>query len=150
MAKIRKFITINKYPEAEQAACSVVKNIFENAPILGIDLDGTIDEAPDFFKMLSNVWPGLVYIITCRNDQEKAEKDTAKHGVYFDRVVMVSRLEDKAEVIRRLGVNVYIDDIDECLADIDPAVAVMKFRNPGNFNFDNKKWIYSERTGEKI
>lgn len=128
----------------------MVKNIFEDAPILGIDLDGTIDEAPEFFRILSNVWPGLVFIITCRNDMEKAENDTKKHGVYYDRIVLVRRLEDKAAVIRDLKISVYVDDQDECLADIDPSVAIMKFRNPGNFDLDTRKWLYSDRTGERI
>lgn len=148
--KLRKFIAIDNRKLAEEAACGIIKNIFEKAPILGIDLDGVIDEAPQFFSMLSNIWPGLVYIVTCRDDQEKAENYARSHDINFDKLVMVNRLNDKATVIQQLGVNVYIDDQDECLLNIPDTVKVMKFRNGGNFDSNTRKWFYSSDTGEKI
>ena len=33
-------------------------------PSIALDLDGTIDEAPEFFRVLSECWPGKVYVIT--------------------------------------------------------------------------------------
>ena len=41
-------------------------------PIIGLDLDGTIDENVWFFSFLTNKWPGDVYIITYRDDRAKA------------------------------------------------------------------------------
>ena len=49
-------------------------------PALGLDLDGCIDEAHDFFRTLAQVWPGEVFVITYRTDQAKAEQDVAKFG----------------------------------------------------------------------
>ena len=42
----------------------------------------------------------------------------------------------------------YIDDQDECLMDIPPAVTVFKIRNDGNF--EESQWLYSSRTGSHI
>lgn len=145
---MKPLLATNKYDEAEDAACRVVKNIFEDAPVLGIDLDGTIDEAPEFYKILSKVWPGIVVIITCRSDKEKAHRDAKSFGVHYDRLETVRLLEDKAALIREIGVNVYIDDQDECLSNIPADVTVLKMRNPGNF--DSGYWLYSDRTGTKI
>lgn len=145
---VNRFITVGKNGDAVDASCKVIKNIFDDAPTLGLDLDGTIDESPEFFKILSKVWPGLVIIITCRNDIEKARADVARFDVYYDELVMVRRLEDKAAVIKEYNVQVYVDDQDECLSNIPDNVTVLKIRNPGNF--DAAKWLYSNDTGENI
>ena len=78
-------------------------------------------------------------IITARNNEPKAIHDAHSFGVRFDLLRMVRRLEDKAAVIAELGVDVYIDDQDECLMDIPPAVTVFKIRNDGNF--EESKWL---------
>lgn len=145
---MKRLIAVQRMDQAEEAALRIVKNIFEDAPTLGLDLDGTIDESPEFYKMLSNVWPGRVVVITCRRDEAKAKEDVEKFGVYYDCLKTVRRLEDKAEAILNLGVKVFIDDQDECLLDIPPYVTVLKMRNPGNF--ESGKWLYSDRTGKKI
>jgi hypothetical protein len=133
---------------ARQAACQVLQALMDDVPTLGIDLDGTIDEAPAFFRVLTKTWPGRVVIITARNDEPKAIHDANSFGVRFDMLRMVRRLEDKAAAIRELGVDVYIDDQDECLMDIPPEVTVFKIRNDGNF--EGSKWLYSSRTGTNI
>jgi hypothetical protein len=134
--------------QARQAACQVLQALMDDVPTLGIDLDGTIDEAPAFFRVLTKTWPGRVVIITARNDEPKAIHDANSFGVRFDMLRMVRRLEDKAAAIRELGVDVYIDDQDECLMDIPPEVTVFKIRNDGNF--EGSKWLYSSRTGRNI
>src|SRR5262249_47569689 len=84
------------------------------APALGLDPDGTIDEAPDFFRFLSSAWPGPVYVVSYRDDKGKVEVDVARFGVRAE-VVLVNSFVEKAEVIRRLGIKVYFDDMDEVL-----------------------------------
>lgn len=129
---------------------TVVKNIFD-APPLGIDLDGTIDEAPNFFKLLTTIWPGKVYIITYRNYKLGAIEDARRCGVTkIDDVILAKSLEHKAEIIRDLGIKIYVDDQDECLMDIDKDVIVLKIRNEGNFEYGSKRWLYSERTGKEV
>lgn len=133
--------------DAEKSVCRSVKNIFDKAPTLGLDIDGTIDEAVDFFSILSNVWPGRVVVITYRRDRQKAVDYLKDLGVYYDDLVLSGSL-DKSEAVRENGVDVFIDDQDECLKSIDHNVAVMKFRNPGNSS--NGKWFYSDSTGTKV
>ena len=143
--RIQSFIATGQFQHAEKAACDVIKNIFEDAPTLGLDLDGTIDESPDFFRILTATWPGKVIIVTYRKDADKAANDLQKLSIYYDRLVLANSL-DKSELIKSLGIKVYIDDQDECIQNIDGCISVMKFRNGGNFS--NGKWMYSNSTGK--
>jgi len=122
----------------------------EHLPAIAFDLDGTIDEAPDFFRVLSECWPGKVYVITYRNDQAKAEQDVANFGIRCDEVVLVSSFDQKAVVIAERGISVYFDDQDEILLHIPEGVAVLKIRNGGNYDFDARKWLFSDQTGRMI
>lgn len=121
-----------------------------NTPSLGIDLDGTIDEAPIFFNILSNAWPGKVFIITYRNDYEKAKNRVEEFGVKYDEIILVSSFSEKAKVIKEKGILSYFDDQDEMTQDIPEGVNVFKIRNGGNFDFDAKKWLYSSETGKSV
>ena len=69
-------------------------------PDIGIDLDGTIDEAPAFFAALTHAWPGRIVIITYRDDRIKALDDLARYGVRFDELELVSSFAEKAVVLR--------------------------------------------------
>jgi hypothetical protein len=120
------------------------------APTLGLDLDGVLDESPIFFNILTKVWPGRVVVITYRDDRAKAEADLARLVIKYDELVMVSSLGQKAEVIVEKGISIYIDDQPEALRGIPPTVAVMLFRNPGNYDNDDNRWVFSRRTGKLI
>jgi len=116
---------------------------------LGIDLDGCCDESP-FFRLLTHVWPGDVIVVTYRRDSEKAVTDLENYGIRFDDVVLVDSFDAKAEVIAERGIAFYIDDQPEMLRNISPRVGVMLFRNGGNFDFSDKKWMLSDKTGKLI
>ncbi|PQO27599.1 hypothetical protein C5Y96_18910 [Blastopirellula marina] len=120
------------------------------SPSIGIDLDGTIDEAPTFFRLLSHRWPGRVFIITFRDDRTKAEQRLAEFGIRYDELVLVTSLEAKADVIHRLGILIYFDDQDEAIQHVPHQVNVFKIRNGGNFDFDVNRWLYSDRTGRQV
>ena len=119
-------------------------------PTLGLDLDGVISEAPSFFATLSVVWPGRVVIITYRDDRAKTEADLARHAIRYDDLILVDSFDAKAEVIVEMGISVYIDDQPEMLRNVPPTVAVMLFRNPGNFDMQDKLWTLSKKTGKLI
>ena len=119
-------------------------------PHLGLDLDGTIDERPDFFATLSHVWPGPVTVITYRRDRAKAVADLARLGVRYDGLELVSAIDAKPAVVERLGITVYADDQDEMTAGMPEGVLVLKVRNGGNFDFDTRRWLYSDQTGERV
>lgn len=119
-------------------------------PIVGIDLDGTISENPLFFQVFTHSWPGKIIIVTMRDDLEKAEADLKANYIRYDKVILVDKPEQKAFVIRLHSINVYFDDQDEMLKDIDQEVLVLKVRNGGNFDYDIKTWLYDKNTGKDI
>jgi len=117
-------------------------------PTLGIDLDGTIDEYPLFFRTLSNSWPGRVVIITYRKNQAAAEERAKEFGIKFDELILATSMDDKAKIIKRENIGAFFDDMDEFITHIPDSVPVFKVRNGGNF--ENGKWIYSSATGIHI
>ena len=119
-------------------------------PTLGIDLDGCVDESPIFFNILTHVWPGDVIVITFRNDLDKAIADLEKYSIRFTDVVLASSFDAKAQIIDERGVSFYIDDQPEMLKNVSPNVGVMLFRNEGNFDFSDLKWMFSNKTGKLI
>lgn len=132
---------------AKESVLTVVKNIFD-APPLGVDLDGTMTEAPGFFRMFCGLWPGPVYVVTYRLCRDGAAEDIRRLGIKVDDIFLSKSLADKARIIKEHGIKVYIDDQDECLLDVPDDVVVMKFRNNGNV--EGGKWLYSEQTGKLI
>jgi len=119
-------------------------------PALGLSLDGVIDAAPIFFKLLASRWPGQVFVITSRHDRSGAEKMLAEYGIDYDELILVDSFDAKARVIMEKGILVYFDDQPEMLKNIPPPVSVMLVRNAGNFDFEGKKWLFSEGTGRII
>ena len=64
--------------------------------------------------------------------------------------MLVRTFDAKADVIAERGVNVYVDDQPEMLKNVPPGVSVMLFRNEGNFDFTDRKWMLSDRTGKLL
>lgn len=122
----------------------------ETWPSIGIDLDGTADDAPIFFKILCHLWKGKVFVISYRSDREKAIKDLFNLDIEYDELILVKSMKEKSKVIVENGIAVFFDDQDEVLQHIPETVSVFKIRNGGNFNFDSLKWMYSKNTGEQI
>jgi hypothetical protein len=119
-------------------------------PALGLDLDGTIDEAPWFFQMLAKSWDGPVYVLTYRDDEAKARQDVENLGVKVDDVICVRSFAQKAAWIKKLNIVVYFDDMDEVITHIPEKCKVFKVRNGGNFSFEKGKWYYDDKTGINI
>jgi len=120
------------------------------SPSLGLDLDGCIDEAPLFFRLLSRLWPGTVFVVSYRSDRSKAEADLTRFGVRCDELILVDSFDAKAKVIVEKGILVFFDDQPEMLKNVPPSVNVMLVRNGGNFDFEEKLWLFSERTGRMV
>jgi len=116
---------------------------------LGFDFDGTIDEAPAFFTELTRTWTGPIYCVTYREDAAKVAADVEKIGLRNVEVVLVNSFAEKADVIKRLNIKVFFDDMDEVLMHIPADVIVFKIRNAGNYCFETQKWLYSSRTGKQ-
>ncbi len=117
---------------------------------LGLDLDGLLDEANGFFQVLTKLWPGRVVIISYRADYAKAEADLNKLKVTYDQLCLVDSFDAKADVIAEQQISVYFDDQPEMLKTIPEGVHVMLYRNGGNFDFDERLWLFSKQTAKLI
>ena len=122
----------------------------KEGPRLGIDLDGCVDEYPVFFSNLTRCWPGEVHVISFRDDRGKAEADLRSRGIRWDHLTLVSSFDAKAAVIREKAIDVYFDDQPEMLKNVAPECAVMLVRNEGNFDFGDRLWMFSRRTGKIV
>lgn len=117
---------------------------------LGLDLDGLLDEANGFFRLLTRIWPGQVTVISYRTDYDKAKADLANLQIQYDDLVLVSTFDAKADVIKDKNIGVYFDDQPEMLRNIPEDVHIFLYRNGGNFDFDDRLWLFSERTGRMV
>ncbi|HMP57738.1 MAG TPA: hypothetical protein PKD86_00170 [Gemmatales bacterium] len=135
--------------QIKTAADALISVVHQPSPTLGIDLDGCCDESA-FFSIMSHCWPGEVVVITFRSDRDKAVADLQRHGIKYTDLVLVDSFEAKATVIAEKGISFFIDDQPEMLKNIPASVGVMLFRNEGNYDFDDRKWMLSEKTGKFV
>lgn len=117
---------------------------------LGLDLDGLLDEANNFFLTLTRIWPGRIVVISYRRDYPKAESDLDRLGIEYDELVLVESFDAKADVIAEKNVGIYFDDQPEMLKNIPEGVHVMLYRNGGNFDFNDRRWLFSDKTARLI
>ncbi len=117
---------------------------------IGLDLDGLLDEQPAFFAFLTTALRTtghFVAILTYRDpaSRQRTETTLTDWGIRYDELHFALTLSDKGRLCRELSIDVYFDDQDECLQDIDERTTVFKIRNGGNFDFDERKWLSTAR-----
>lgn len=122
---------------------------------VALDIDGTISERPEFFAVLSAALRAAghrVIVLTYRDAgrSEATRMHLAAWGVGFDDLVIAPSLEAKGELCAALGVDVFFDDQDECIASVPEGVLVCKVRNGGNFDFTRRRWLSTSRLTELI
>ncbi|MFN5329164.1 MAG: hypothetical protein ACK5DV_08290, partial [Planctomycetota bacterium] len=84
------------------------------------------------------------------DDRAKAEQYLKEKNIRYDELILVKTFEEKAEVIKREGISLYYDDQPEMLQNVTPNCAVMLVRNGGNFDYEDKKWMFSNKTGKLV
>ena len=124
-----------------------VEKMRDGIPTLGLDIDGTIDENPAFFSLLTRFYPGRVVVITLREDGPLV---LGNFGIRYDCVIHVPNLAAKAAVVEKEGVDVFIGDQDEELCPLPPSCTALKIRGGGNFDYDLGKWLYGAKTGRLV
>ncbi len=117
---------------------------------IGLDLDGLLDERPDFFAFLTaslRAGGHFVAVLTYRDPESRArtEGQLAAWGVGYDELHFARSLPDKGRLCRELEIDLYIDDQDECIQDVPETTTVFKIRNGGNFDFGERKWLSTAR-----
>ena len=123
---------------------------------IGIDIDNTITASTEsvvFFALLTNALKDKadIYIITNRSTEENDIKETKQElsqmDIYYDELIITP---NKEKVIIEKGINIFFDDTDENFQNLPESVQVFKTREPMNFDFNDKKWVYGQKTGKMI
>ena len=120
---------------------------------LGLDLDGTITESPEYFALLKKAWKGAgakIFVISYRSDYNKAKEDVERLIGEVDEIILVDSFDAKAAVIKEKNIGVYYDDQPEMMHNIPAGVQVFLVRNGGNFDFDDQRWVMSDKTAKLI
>jgi hypothetical protein len=113
---------------------------------VGLDLDGLLDDRPDFFAFLSQALRAgghFVAILTYRDPDSRVrtEEQLVGWGVVYDELHFAQSLADKGRLCREVRIDVYFDDQDECVVEVGEETTVFKIRNGGNFDFAAKRWL---------
>jgi hypothetical protein len=109
---------------------------------IGVDLDGTISEYPEFFRLLTRAMAKAgcrIYIITDRppGTEKEVRKELDGYGLTYDVIKITS---DKAGFIEGEGIRVLFDDMDRYFRELPADVAVFKIRQKYNFDFESMTW----------
>ncbi len=130
------------------------KLFLEKKMKIGIDLDFTINwnkNTISFFSMLTHALKekAEIFIITNRGEYNRdmtiKELDALK--IYYDHLIITDK---KADFIINEGITIFFDDTDEYFLTLPDTVCVFKIREPGNFDFEDHKWLYGKQTGKLI
>ena len=119
--------------------------------VIGIDLDDCITYCPSFFKAMTNSMKDVaeIHIITNREQTKESElntrNDLEEMGIHYDHLEVTV---DKAEYIQKNDITIYFDDTDDYFLELPESVTVFKIREPWNFDFENHKWLYNNKTGK--
>lgn len=117
---------------------------------VGLDIDGLLDERPDFFAFLSAALQAadhFVAVLTYRDptSRNRTEGQLAEWGVVYDELHFAQSLSDKGRLCRELRIDVYFDDQDECVVGVEESTTVFKIRNGGNFDFAASRWLSTSK-----
>lgn len=110
---------------------------------IAVDLDGTISEYPQFFKLFTKAMSQAgckIYVVTDRppGTEQVVSEQLGSYGITYDFIKITGR---KDKFILKEGITVLFDDVDEYFVDLPAEVAVFKIRQKYNFDFTQKKWL---------
>lgn len=113
---------------------------------IAVDLDGTISEYPDFFKIFTKGMAEAgckIYVITNRmpGTENEVAEELNSYGITYHVIKITA---EKPDYILNEGISVLFDDREEFFIDLPEEVAVFKVRQKYNFDFVEKWW----RAGE--
>jgi len=109
---------------------------------IGIDLDGTISEYPEFFALFTRAMSDAgckIYVITDRppGSEKYVVQELKEYGITYHCIKITS---DKAAFIEDHGIEVLFDDMDRYFRQLSTDVAVFKIRQKYNFDFNRMLW----------
>jgi len=110
---------------------------------VGIDIDGTITELPEFFALLTRALReagGRVYVISFRDEADLADSraEVEGYGISFDDIFHPRDREDipqfKARMARELELDVFFDDMPEAFTQMPRGVKRFWLCDPEVYN----------------
>lgn len=109
---------------------------------IAVDLDGTISEYPEFFKLFTKAMSQAgcrIYILTDRppGTEEMVAEQLQSYGITYDVMKITSQ---KSQYILKEAITVLYDDTDQYFLDLPAEVAVFKIRQKYNYDFAEKRW----------
>lgn len=109
---------------------------------VGVDLDGTISEYPEFFRLFTRAMAEAgcqIHIITDRppGTQDHVKAELHEYDITYHTIEITG---DKARYILEEGINVLFDDVDHYFVNLPEDVAVFKVRQKYNFDFAARRW----------
>lgn len=115
---------------------------------IGIDVDGTITSAPEFFRTLTRNlrFVAEIHILTARSfpgDKDfdhilkVTEEELGQLGIYYDALALRT---DKARYIVEHSLNVMFENTDAEIESIPESCLCFKIRESENFDWETKKW----------
>jgi len=110
---------------------------------IAVDLDGTISEYPEYFRLFTEAMSRAgcrIYIVTDREAGTEAQvaEQLESCAIRYDVIKITSQ---KSRYIMQEEIEVLYDDTDSYFADLPAEVAVFKIRQKYNYDFEKKKWI---------
>ena len=112
---------------------------------IGIDVDGTITEAPAFFAALTRAFRQMghkVYVITYREPMlvQATRDQLSGWGVEYDEIYLCGNAEDmgqwKAKIAAMLDLDVMFDDMPQSLCRLDPRITRFWLCDPSQYDLD--------------
>lgn len=109
---------------------------------IGVDLDGTISEYPQFFRVFTKAMAEAgckIYVVTDRipGTRGLVARELRQYGITYHAIKITS---DKAGFLLDEGISVLFDDMDRYFLELPEEVAVFKIRQKYNFDFDGLTW----------
>lgn len=110
---------------------------------VGIDIDATITETPEFFALLTRALREAghrVYVVSYRDkaDIDKSRAEVDEHGITYDDLFHPEDGEDipgfKARMARELELDVFFDDMPEAFIEMPPGVKRFWLCDPEVYN----------------
>ena len=121
---------------------------------IGIDVDNTIMASKSsirFFRLLSMLMYNYAKIHIITNREPGSEATIAQELQELEiKYHYLKITKNKAEYIIDHNITIFYEDVDEYFLELPEDVLVFKIREPGNFDFSEKKWIGSKKTVKMI
>ena len=91
---------------------------------LGLDLE-VIAREPRFFKILTNQWPGRVYVVVYHDDKEVVARYLDKVGVRVDYILSIHSHEELLKVIDENGIAYYYQ-CDDTIIELPQSLKIFR------------------------